>query len=320
MTKYFSKLNGYQVKDSEARVSIETLNNSLSALQTNIDENLGKELRKNHIWIFNPYSLSIYFGNESVITKTTESYLTEINKIVEEMREDSSNGNIPKLLIVNTTNGTLLFFHDGYMSNSATTITFNCTGVLSGLGEFVGTNMGLVQDANKQITSITFSKTANYLTTSSNFKFTPYNDYNPVHKKYVDDAIKNLDISESITLDTTPTENSTNGVTSGGVKSYVDGLQKKEVWIQGTLTIPANSESGDVFLEIPSEYSDLTFNNSYIASYWYGYTSTDKNINNLISCSMSNTANGLQIYFILLEENNTSSDKVVNVACLLREI
>lgn len=41
-----------------------------------------------------------------------------------------------------------------------------------------------------------------------------------VQKKYVDNAIS----ASAITLDATPTDSSTNGVQSGGVKSYVDGL------------------------------------------------------------------------------------------------
>ena len=234
--KCFCHLNGYKVKDSDARKSIENLlneintlsentNNSINNLETTINENLGKELRKNHIWIFNPYSLSIYFGTNSVITKSGASDLEQLNKIWDEMKEDSKNGNISKILIVNTNSGTLIFNHSGVLTNSTT--TFYCTGIISGMGEFVGTSMGLVQDSDKKITSFTFSKTASYLTPSNTQSYTVYNDYNPAHKKYVDEkiatALANNTGGTSVAIDDTPTSGSNNAVSSGGVKSYVDG-------------------------------------------------------------------------------------------------
>jgi hypothetical protein len=94
----------------------------------------------------------------------------------------------------------------------------------------------------------------NVLELNNTEAYTPYEDYNPATKKYVDDNIGGP--GGGITVDPTPVEGSINAVSSGGTydalllkadKTYVDGLEHGK---QDTLvnTVNIKSINGDTLL------------------------------------------------------------------------
>lgn len=255
--KCFCHLNGYRVKDSVARNSIEevkesvnnlssetqesinnlsnttqqnfeNINDLMGELETNINSQLGQELENKGIFVFK-MGEDLPYGNSTSKTITSTKTLERAQLMINKMKELASN-DIKNFTIILQLNWTNMLFHtrNNMTSSSVEFKSYDCY-TSSSCYKFYQLKFNGNSDLS-QITSIVLEQqsTSPILTTSYNENYSVYFDYTPAHKKYVDEsietAINGITPGEggSIVIDSTPTEGSTNAVSSGGVKSYVD--------------------------------------------------------------------------------------------------
>lgn len=98
-----------------------------------------------------------------------------------------------------------------------------------------------------------------FIDTSNTKTYTPTGDYHPATKKYVDDSIASVSGGgSSITIDTEPTSESTNAVSSGGVYTALSNKSN-------TGHTHTKSEITD-FPTIPTKTSDLTNDSGFLTN------------------------------------------------------
>ena len=206
--KCFCHLNGYRVKDAEAREKISTLEDKIENVSVdakgfyNYKMNLGNISFEGET---NEYGLIEY--------NVTELCKTEVNELVNKWLKGDVKE--PVIVIENTNTDAplrsmmLYGFETNYDPEIMQSLDFTLHGVANYLGSPTGSKMktyehsvmfggaGIVKDGVWDARVILISVTTQQsLTTDNTIEYVPTGDYNPATKKYVDDAIANIDLPE----------------------------------------------------------------------------------------------------------------------------
>lgn len=239
--KCFCHLNGYKVKDADARIEIENLKNDLNNIEKEYEY---FELPFSKLGVTGAYQLKSMNNLATVDTELCGNLTPIIQRMFkgEDGTYSRTNYINRKPLIVyfrnDISSNTFLteevsLYHLSNANNNTSFIDFESNYTFVGSSkEIANRGFKVTVDTNFNVTKIEIIKNKlNILTTDNTSSYTPSGSYHPATKKYVDDAIANVESSGG-----------TGGVSEDTVNTLISNAISEEVGNRNTAINTAISE------------------------------------------------------------------------------